>query len=187
VRRIVIAVAATVSGLVLLFSYYTSTDPNAAASGNQSAIADINGGSGPSGPTASSGDASGSGGTGSGGDGDNNGSGNSGNSSPSTSSGNSSSGNSGTHTYNGSAADTDYGPVQVQITVSNGKITAAKVLQVPTESSHDQRINAYAVPILNQEVVQAQSAQVDSVSGATYTSEGYIQSLQSAIDAAHLG
>jgi uncharacterized protein with FMN-binding domain len=62
-----------------------------------------------------------------------------------------------------------------------------QVLQVPQESSHDIRINSQAVPILNQEAVQAQSAKIDTVSGATYTSEGYTQSLQSAIDAAHLG
>jgi uncharacterized protein with FMN-binding domain len=77
--------------------------------------------------------------------------------------------------------------VQVQITVSGGKITSANVVQVPQESSHDIRINSQAVPILNQEVVQAQSAHIDSVSGATYTSDGYTRSLQSAIDAAHLG
>jgi uncharacterized protein with FMN-binding domain len=75
----------------------------------------------------------------------------------------------------------------VQITVSGGKITSAQVVQVPQESGHDIRINSQAVPILNQEAVQAQSAHIDSVSGATYTSDGYTRSLQSAIDAAHLG
>ncbi len=56
----------------------------------------------------------------------------------------------------------------------------------PSGNFRDQEINSYAVPILNQEVVQAQSAQIDAVSGATVTSDGYIQSLQSAIDQAHL-
>jgi uncharacterized protein with FMN-binding domain len=56
---------------------------------------------------------------------------------------------------------------------------------VPQESGRDVRINSSAVPTLNQEVVQAQSAHIDAVSGATYTSAGYVQSLQSAIDAAH--
>jgi uncharacterized protein with FMN-binding domain len=74
----------------------------------------------------------------------------------------------------------------VQITVQNGKITAADVLQVPSENPKDQEINSYAVPILNSEAVSAQSADIDMVSGATVTSEGYLQSLQSAIDAANL-
>jgi uncharacterized protein with FMN-binding domain len=76
--------------------------------------------------------------------------------------------------------------VQVQITVENGKITAAQPTQVPNDNFRDQEINSYAVPILNQEVVQAQSAQIDAVSGATVTSDGYVQSLQSAVDQAHL-
>jgi uncharacterized protein with FMN-binding domain len=105
--------------------------------------------------------------------------------SPSSASGPPSTGGGGDGTFTGDAADTRYGPVQVQITVSAGKITAVHVLQAPQESGRDIRINSEAVPILNQEAVQAQSAQVDTVSGATYTSEGYVQSLQSAIDAAH--
>jgi uncharacterized protein with FMN-binding domain len=75
----------------------------------------------------------------------------------------------------------------VQISVTGGRITAATLLQVPHEAGRTDRINSQAVPILNQETVQAQSAQIDTVSGATYTSDGYIRSLQSAIDAAHLG
>jgi len=85
----------------------------------------------------------------------------------------------------GAAADTRYGPVQVQIIVSGGRITSARTLQVPQQSSKDRRINSAAVPILNNETVQAQSARIDTVSGATYTSEGYAQSLQSAIDGVH--
>jgi uncharacterized protein with FMN-binding domain len=81
---------------------------------------------------------------------------------------------------------TRFGNVQVQITVANGKITAAQVLQVPWNDNRDQEINSYAVPVLNGEVVQTQSANIDMVSGATFTSDGYIQSLQSAIDRAHL-
>jgi uncharacterized protein with FMN-binding domain len=74
----------------------------------------------------------------------------------------------------------------VQITVQSGLITAADVLQVPSDNPKDQMINSYAVPILNGEAVNAQSASIDMVSGATVTSEGYISSLQSAIDKAHL-
>ncbi len=57
---------------------------------------------------------------------------------------------------------------------------------MPWNDRRDQEINSYAVPVLNGEVVQAQSAGIDMVSGATYTSDGYIQSLQSAIDQANL-
>ena len=79
-----------------------------------------------------------------------------------------------------------WGQVQVQITVANGKITKAEVLQVPWNTSRDMQINSYAVPIYNQEAVQKQSAQIDAISGATVTYGGYVQSLQSAIDKAHL-
>mgnify|MGYP001260392534 FL=1 len=81
---------------------------------------------------------------------------------------------------------TRFGNVQVQITVAGGKITAANVLQIPWRDRHDQQINSYAVPILNDEVVAAQSANIDMVSGATVTSVAYIQSLQSALDQANL-
>lgn len=91
---------------------------------------------------------------------------------------------SGTRTVAGDAAETPYGPVQVQVTVSSGKITNINVLEYPTETGRDQEINSYALPILNQEAMTAQSASIDAVSGATFTSEGYAQSLQSAIDKA---
>ena len=87
----------------------------------------------------------------------------------------------GTKTVTGTAFDTGYGPVQVQITVTNGKITAANAVQYPQSGPRDQQINSYAVPALNQEAVQAGSAKIDMISGATYTSDGYIQSLQSAL------
>jgi uncharacterized protein with FMN-binding domain len=81
---------------------------------------------------------------------------------------------------------TRFGNVQVEITVQGGRIVKADVLQVPWNDHRDQEINSSAVPVLNSEVVQAQSATIDMVSGATFTSQGYIQSLQSAIDQAHL-
>ena len=86
----------------------------------------------------------------------------------------------------GTAADTIYGPVQVQITVKNGKVTAAQAVQYPQDSPRDQQINSYAIPVLNQEAVSASSASIDAVSGATYTSGGYVTSLQSALDKAGL-
>ena len=87
---------------------------------------------------------------------------------------------------NGTAVDTQYGPVQVQIKVKAGKIVSAAAIDYPQGSGRDQEINSYAIPVLQKETVQAQSAQIDTVSGATYTSEGYVRSLQGAIDAAHL-
>jgi uncharacterized protein with FMN-binding domain len=130
VRRIIIALMGTVSGLVLLFSYHTSTNSQAVTTA---------GGSG------------------------------------------SSSG-----TYTGDAVQTRWGPVQVRITVEGGRITRAEAVQYPQENRRDQEINAFAVPQLNAEVVQAQGASIDAVSGATVTSDGYLQSLQSALDQAHL-
>ncbi|WP_346275842.1 FMN-binding protein [Pseudonocardia sp.] len=88
---------------------------------------------------------------------------------------------------NGSPADTEFGPVQVQLNVSSGRIVSATAINYPQESGHDLRINSYAIPVLQQETVSAQNAQIDTVSGATVTSNGYRQSLQSALDAAHLG
>ncbi|GMA19927.1 FMN-binding protein [Arsenicicoccus piscis] len=82
--------------------------------------------------------------------------------------------------------DTRWGPVQVKITVTNGKITAAEAVVYPTENGHDVEINSYAIPTLNQEAVSKQSANIDMVSGATVTSTGYLQSLQSALDQANL-
>jgi uncharacterized protein with FMN-binding domain len=90
-------------------------------------------------------------------------------------------------TVNGSPADTEFGPVQVQLKVTGGRIVSATAINYPQESGHDLRINSYAIPVLQQETVSAQNAQIDTVSGATVTSNGYRQSLQSALDAAHLG
>jgi uncharacterized protein with FMN-binding domain len=148
-RRIAIAAAATVSVVVLLFSYRTSTDQTPVATGRP-----LGGGSQPTRTTSPATPATPGSGSGDG-------------------------------TFTGEAADTRYGPVQVRITVAGGRITDAQAVEYPRESGRDVRINSAAVPELNQETLQAQSAQIDTVSGATYTSEGYQQSLQSAIDAAH--
>ncbi|MEV5844451.1 FMN-binding protein [Streptomyces sp. NPDC051985] len=83
----------------------------------------------------------------------------------------------------GQVAQTQYGPVQVRITVSGGKITKAEAVQAPSGGTSDQK-TALSVPKLNQEAVAAGNANIDSVSGATYTSTGYKQSLQSALDQA---
>jgi uncharacterized protein with FMN-binding domain len=88
--------------------------------------------------------------------------------------------------YDGSVAQTRWGPVQVRITVSGGKVVGVTALQVPSGNGRDAEINSYAVPVLNREAVSAGSAANDTVSGATVTSDGYITSLQAAIDAAGL-
>jgi uncharacterized protein with FMN-binding domain len=79
---------------------------------------------------------------------------------------------------------TRFGVVLVRITVADGRIATVEALQVPKRDRHDELINNRAVPILNAEAVALQSAEVDLVSGATLTSQGYRQSLQSAIDQA---
>ncbi|WP_075731086.1 FMN-binding protein [Streptomyces acidiscabies] len=87
-----------------------------------------------------------------------------------------------TGTATGAPAPTRYGPVQVRVTVSAGRITGVTVLAHPDGNPRDEQINAYAVPRLTRETLTAQSARVDTVSGATYTSGGYRRSLQSALD-----
>jgi uncharacterized protein with FMN-binding domain len=82
----------------------------------------------------------------------------------------------------GQVINTQYGPMQVQITVTGQKITAAKVLQHTDDGTNSMQIDANALPKLTSETLAAQSAHIDAVSGASYTSSGYIQSLQSAID-----
>ena len=89
-------------------------------------------------------------------------------------------------TVTGDAAETRYGPVQVQITVKNGKVSAVTATEYPSAEPRDQQINAYAIPALNQEALQAGSTNIDLISGATYTSNGYIASLQSALSKAGL-
>lgn len=112
---------------------------------------------------------------------------------PSTSGGKSSSGSSKapstssapvTRTVDGDTVQTRYGPVQLRVTLTGGKITAVTTLQLPQDNPRDQEISGFAVPQLTQEALAAQSARIDSVSGASYTSDGYIQSLQSALDKA---
>ena len=85
-------------------------------------------------------------------------------------------------TLTGQAVQIPFGTVQVQITMQNGKITDVQALQLPSDQRRSADIGQYAAPQLRSEVLSAQSAQVDTISGATYTSMGYLQSLQSALD-----
>lgn len=88
--------------------------------------------------------------------------------------------------FDGAVVQTRWGPVQVRVTVSDGTLVQATALQVPDGNHRDVEINARAVPVLSAEAVDAQGADIDTVSGATVTSDGYIASLQSALDAADL-
>jgi len=89
-------------------------------------------------------------------------------------------------TVTGPSVDTRWGPVQVRITISGGRVTAVTVPVYPDGNRKDQEINARALPILVREALDAQNADIDMVSGATVTSEGYVESLQGALDQAGL-
>jgi uncharacterized protein with FMN-binding domain len=146
-KRIVLWLLSTVSTVVLLFGYHTSTSGPAAtaqtpvgASLATTSTATTSGGSG----------------------------------------GNKQS--SGT-TTTGQVAQTRWGPVQVEITTdASGTITDVEVVEYPSGNREDEQINSYALPQLVQATLDAQSADIDMVSGATVTSQGYLQSLQSALD-----
>jgi len=143
-RRIVLASAATVSGMVLLLSLKPHSTPDvglAVPAPSSSSSSDTSGGSGGSATTVSK-------------------------------------------TVTGDTIQTRWGPVQVKITVKSGKLTEVTAVQYPTDNPRDQEINSFALPRLRSEALQAQSADIDTVSGATYTSDGYRQSLQSALDSA---
>ncbi len=90
-------------------------------------------------------------------------------------------------TYEGETASTSYGPVQIAIVVSGGLITDVNFLQMPSDLPHSQEVTSISAPILKQETLYAQNANIDFVSGATSTSFGYEQSLQAALDQAKLG
>jgi len=87
-------------------------------------------------------------------------------------------------TVTGAVANTQYGPMQIQLTLTGQKITNVTVLQRTNDGSESDEIDSNAIPKLTSETLAAQSAQINAVSGASYTSMGYIQSLQSALDKA---
>jgi uncharacterized protein with FMN-binding domain len=88
-------------------------------------------------------------------------------------------------TVNGRAVDTRWGPVQVQVKIASGRIVDVVVLAQPTGNRRDEEINSRALPKLRAQVIKAQSARIDGVSGATVTTDGYVESLQAALDTAH--
>jgi uncharacterized protein with FMN-binding domain len=89
-------------------------------------------------------------------------------------------------TYDGEVVQTRFGTVQVQITVKSGQITDVTALKLTDAEGRSVQISNYAAPILRDEVLQAQSANVQTVGGATVTSDAYLTSLQAALDAANL-
>ena len=89
-------------------------------------------------------------------------------------------------TFLGSAYMTRYGAVQVSVTVKSGKITKVTVPVYPTQSFRDQQINSQAIPLLEQEVIVAQSSNINNISGASFTAQGFYMSLVSALGKAGL-
>ncbi|WP_405909628.1 FMN-binding protein [Streptomyces sp. NBC_00828] len=145
-RRVMLATAATVSGIVLLLSLKPGSDPASASAQGGAAQPPAAGQESPQG-------------------------------------GGSEQAASGARTVTGSVADTQYGPVQVRLTLSGDKITKAEAVQAPS-GGQSTTVTENAVPKLNQAAVAAGTADIDAVSGATYTSAGYKKSLQSALDQA---
>lgn len=88
-------------------------------------------------------------------------------------------------TYDGTAVQTRFGTVQVRVTIQGGKITEVTALQLTDAERKSAQISSRAAPVLRSEVLQAQSADVQTVAGATVTSDAYLTSLQAALDAAH--
>lgn len=160
-RRIVIFLSGTATAVVLLFGYHTSTAGSLLATPDAASVTG-------SSAAATSGNAA-TGGASAGGAG-----------------GGRATGVDGTRTITGPTVPTEWGPVQVELTVSGDRITDVAVLQHPTGNSRDEEINGYALPILVRSTLEAQSDQIDMVSGATVTSVGYLRSLQAALDQAGL-
>ena len=180
-KRGAIALTLTTLALILLFSFKTPDTGTLSVGRNVALVA----------PVVTSAPASGGGATAAGGA-----------ASPPTSNGNSAASpapaasaaptahSGGTPLANGTVAgpvvQTQFGPVQVQVTIANGKITDVTALQLPSDRQRSAYISGIVGPMLQSEALTAQSAQIDLISGATYTSDAYAQSLQAALDqAAH--
>ena len=173
-RRVILAICATAVGLVLLLSFKSHTQ---SAPGPSPAAAL---GSPTPGSTGAAGtDASGDGAAATPASTESTGSAAK---SETTASGTGASGS--PKSVTGAAWPTIYGPVQVRITVTDGKLTAVTATEYPEETPRDYQINSFAIPALNSEALAAGSAKIDTVSGATYTSGGYVGSLQNALDKA---
>jgi uncharacterized protein with FMN-binding domain len=178
-RRVLLALVLTAVGLGLILSFRSRSISGTTTSLGGSALSGAAGATtgaatpGPSSPGATPSSGSGS-------------------ASPSTSASQTgsagSSGSSGAKngTFTGTAESNPYGNVQVQAVISGGKLTNVNVLQVPDRSGYEDQIVQIAIPELKSEALSAQNANIDVVSGATFTSQGYAESLQSALDQAGL-
>jgi uncharacterized protein with FMN-binding domain len=174
-RRGAIALVTTAMALVLLFNFKTPdqapvTNGIASTGGSLSTTSGTTASGSSSGSSGSAGSSSGSAGSSSG---------SVAQASPSATAAPAT----GTETLTGATYSSRYGNTQIQVTITNGKITAVTALQLPT-GGRSGAISQYVEPILSSEALTAQSANIDIVSGATYTSEAYAQSLQSALDQA---
>jgi len=161
-RRVVLALGGTIAGLVVLLSFRTHM--------GSTAVAGVSGAGGKTG----------SGGTSASGAGGSAGSAGGAAAAPAPVSAGSGTGTAVT----GNVIMTGYGPTQVQVTLSAGKIVKVTVLQHTDDGVNSQMIDGRALPLLSNETLTAQSAKINAVSGASYTSAGYIKSLQSALDKA---
>ncbi|GAB3979080.1 hypothetical protein GCM10029978_073500 [Actinoallomurus acanthiterrae] len=159
-KRAILAIVGTAAGLVLLLSFKTHPASSSGTAAGTGTGTSTGGDTAAPAPSASSSQSSGVG------------------------SGSGKSSGSATRTVTGDTIDTRWGPVQVRVTLTSGKITKVETVQVPDGNPRDQEINSFAVPQLKQETLAAQNAKIDTVSGATVTSDGYIRSLQSALDKA---
>ena len=172
-RKVLLALVLTAVGLVLLLSFRSRSAAGTAAFGGSalSGTGGFGGSGGVATPSASPSSAS---------------SASPSASSPSSSSAATSKAGSGPRdgSFTGAAEPTEFGPVQVRATVSGGRLTDVTVLQVPDRGGYEDQIVQIVVPELKSEALSAQSARIDVISGATYTSQGYAQSLQSALDQA---
>jgi uncharacterized protein with FMN-binding domain len=157
-KRVIFTLVGTAAGLVALLSYKTEGQVPTAASGLPSAGLPASTSAAPATDTPTG--------------------------STSTSGVASSSAGTTSASYTGTAVRTRYGIVQVKVVVSGSKITNVSFAQLTAFDGRSQQINSDAAPILLQETLSAQSAKIDTVSGATYTSDGYDNSLQSALDQA---
>lgn len=173
-KRIVLWVLSTLSTVVVLFGYHTSTSSVMATSSDAAFSGSLSG-------QTTSGSGTGTTTSGSAPPSDSSSSGSSGSTATSGSSGSSAA-----STVTGDVAQTRWGPVQVQLEVSGSTITNVSILQYPNSNGRDVEIANFSLPQLIQETLDAQGNSISMVSGATYTSQGYMQSLQSALDQAGL-
>jgi uncharacterized protein with FMN-binding domain len=168
-KRAIGALLSTVLGLVLLLSFKTPEASGIASSSrtNQAVVDQPVGGKSQSGTSTSQSGTSGtSGGTGK------------------TATGAGGTSGYADGTFTGQDVSMRYGDVQVQVTISGGAVTDVTALQLPNGDGHSSRISSIVEPMLRSEALQAQTASIDLISGATYTSGAYRQSLQSALDTA---